>query len=76
MLKMNITNYMTKRYDDNLGIPEIQKQSQTKPIEPNLRCVYSWLNSKQSQNKPKFVTSDESRATRDGLLLRISRIKS
>ena len=36
----------------------MQKQSQTNPIKPNLYCVYSWLNSKQSQNKPNLVSSE------------------
>jgi hypothetical protein len=34
MLKTNITNYMTKRYGDILGLSGMQKQSQTKPILP------------------------------------------
>jgi len=32
--KMNITHYITNRYDDNSGLLQMQKQSQTNPIYP------------------------------------------
>jgi hypothetical protein len=30
--KLNINNYMTKGYNDNLGLPETKKRTQTNPI--------------------------------------------
>jgi hypothetical protein len=55
MLKMNLTCYITNDYEGKSTLLKMQKQSQTNPIEPNLYCVYSWSNSKQTQNKPKFL---------------------
>jgi hypothetical protein len=52
MLKMNITNYMTRDYRDNLQLSPTKKQSQTNPIYSVFIRVNSWLNSKQTQTNP------------------------
>jgi hypothetical protein len=53
--KFNLSPYMINRYDNNSELLTMQKQSQTKPNYSVFIRVNSWLNSKQTQTKPKFT---------------------
>jgi hypothetical protein len=47
--KMNITIYMTNRYDDNSGLLQMQKQTQTKPNQSQFQPAVRGAKPKQTQ---------------------------